>query len=265
MKITKLIVLLASVSILAACGKSTSKSNAVSSNNVVSSSEAVTESSQEPSVTSSSETVVSSSSAAQISSSTQASSSTQTSSSTNATTSSSVAVQGNELSVSFYNPSCGTASKEIVNETLKTYINEVAGTTFVSSITGHDCQITNDIPSKGEHVLQIGAAAKDGSLEFTFANTVKAVTIMAQTYHKPYVDTWSSNEPITISNTDPNSMLQITTTGNAGMYFLDLKPDEDEQPVEKEFSLDINSNKLRLNNTSDDKGRVFIKSIKFVY
>lgn len=264
MKITKLIVLLASVSILAACGKSTSKSNAVSSNNVVSSSEVATESSQEPSSASSSETVVSSSSTAQVSSSTQTSSSTQASSSTNATTSSSVAVQGNELSVSFFNPTCGSMSKEILSEGLTTYINSLVETPIVSKTTSNDSQITNDIPTAGDKVLQLGASSKTGTIEFTFTQAIKSVTIKAQTYHKPYVQTWVIPN-VTVPNVDSNSALQITTTGDAPVFSLDLRPGEGEEPLEKDITIETNSNILRLHSVNEDNGRVFIKSLTLVY
>ena len=169
------------------------------------------------------------------------------------------------LTINLYNPSCGSLSKEVISEKLATYINSVAATTFVTGITSNDCQVTNNIPTDGVKVLQLGAAEKSGTMEFTFANTIKAATITAQTYHKPWVDTWSGDEPITYNNTDPNSVLGIATVGSAPTMKVDLKPDEDEKPVEKEFNIEINANKLSLTSSNADHGRVFIKAITFIY
>jgi hypothetical protein len=57
----------------------------------------------------------------------------------------------------------------------------------------------------------------------------------------------------------------VATTGSAPVMNVDLKPGEDEKPVEKEFTIDINANKLQLSTTDANKGRVFIKSLTFVY
>ena len=169
------------------------------------------------------------------------------------------------LTVNLFNPTCGSLSKEVINDRLAAYINSLTTTTFVNSIASNDCQVTNNIPNNGEKVLQLGAAEKSGSMTFTFAVTIKSVTISTQTYHKPWTDTWSGSEPITYNNTDPNSVLSVTTTGNAPVMNVDLKPGEDEKPIEKEFTLDMNANKLQLSSANADHGRVFIKSLTFVY
>jgi hypothetical protein len=45
---------------------------------------------------------------------------------------------------------------------------------------------------------------------------------------------------------------------------VDLKP-ADEQPVQKEYTEALNAKTLKLSTSTEEKGRVFIKSIKFVY
>ena len=239
MKITK-VLMLASIMTLAACSPTVNTSSkAIESTSISSSIDS------KESVSSASE-------------------STSSSSSSDAT-STNVPSADKTLTVNLYNPTCGSLSKEVISERLAEYINGLATTTFVNSITGNDCQITNNIPNSGEKVLQLGAAEKSGSMTFTFTVTVKSVTIVAQTYYKPWVDTWSGDEPITYNNTDPNSVLMVATTGDAPVMNVDLKPGEDEKPVEKEFTIDMNANKLQLTSANKDNGRVFIKSLVFVY
>ena len=165
------------------------------------------------------------------------------------------------LEVSFYNPTCGTMSTEVLNERLMAYINEVAGTTFVTSITNSKCQIGNDFPTKGNKVLIIGASSSSGSLSFVFKETVKMITITAQTYYKPYTDYQTGNE---VPNVDANSVLAIESQGNPHEVSLDLSP-ENGQPVEKDLSVAINSKTLKLSSVNDEKGRVFIKGITFLF
>ena len=248
------VLLLASVIILAACNPTSNTSSkapeGTSVSTVISSSVDVREEN---------------SSSISASTSTTTSSSSEVSSSSSSTTSSNEPTADNTLTINLFNPSCGSVSTEALDARLTEYINQVAGTTFVSSVKNTNSQITNGIPSSGEKVLQLGAADKTGLLDFTFTATIKSVTIKAQTYHKPWVDTWSGDEPITHNNTDPNSVLKIATTGSAPIMNVDLKPGEDEKPVEKEFTIDMNADKLQLASTNADNGRVFIKSLTFVY
>ena len=253
MKLIK-VLMLASVITLAACNPTSNTSSkapeGTSASTVISSSVDVREEN---------------SSSISASTSTTTSSSSEVSSSSSSTTSSNEPTADNTLTINLFNPSCGSVSTEKLDAKLLEYINQVAGTTFVSSVKNTNSQITNGIPSSGEKVLQLGAADKTGSLDFTFVATIKSVTIKAQTYHKPWVDTWSGDEPIVHNNTDTNSVLKIATTGSAPIMNVDLKPGEDEKPVEKEFTIDMNADKLQLASTNADKGRVFIKSLTFVY
>ena len=254
MKLSKITLLLVSATMLTACSFSFEKHESHSefythfetrdpiSSSDVSSSQLTTSSATTTSSITSSSSATTTSSVAPTSSSVT-------------TTSSTTPVADNELTVGFYNPSCGSLSKEVLDTKLAEYINQVAGTTFVSAIKNTSCQISNDIPSKGEKVLIIGASSSQGSLEFTFANTIKAITITAQTYHKPYVD-YSTGE--TVPNVDSYSVLYVNN------HSVDLKP-TDNQPVEKEYTEAIDSKSLKLTNAVEDKSRVFIKSIKFVY
>lgn len=249
MKLSK-VLLLASALLLVACNSTASTSSDTPASTVISSS---VDSSKE-----------SSSSTSESTSEITSSSTTSSSISSNAD-SSETPTTDKTLVINLYNPACGSVSTEALDAKLLEYINQVAGTTFVSNVKNTNSQITNGIPSSGEKVLQLGAADKTGLLDFTFTATIKSVTIKAQTYHKPWVDTWSGDEPITHNNTDPNSVLKIATTGSAPIMNVDLKPGEDEKPVEKEFTIDMNADKLQLASTNADNGRVFIKSLTFVY
>lgn len=190
------------------------------------------------------------------------SSSSEESSSATSSNSSSTTEGERTISVNLYNPSCGSFSKEVLNDRLSAYINEVAEFTFVTSLVGSNCQIGNGFPTEGNNVLIIGAASTSGSLDFTFSETIKSISVTAQTYHKPYIETWNNNKEV--SNVDNNSMCGITTVATAPATFIDLTP-VDGQPVEKRVEVkDLNSKKLKLYSTTDEKGRVFIKNITFV-
>lgn len=160
--------------------------------------------------------------------------------------------------INLYNPSCGTFSKESLNQKLKDYINSEANTDLVSSIKGSNCQLGANFPTSGNSVLIIGASGSAGSLEFTFTKTVKKFSIKAQTYHKPY-----SQGGVDYPNVDPNSALTIYTDGASPVFNLDLKPEED-NPVEKTKDIEINNTTLTLSSVTDSKGRVFIKEITFI-
>lgn len=160
--------------------------------------------------------------------------------------------------INLYNPSCGTFSKEVLNDRLKSYINSEANTDLVSSIKGSNCQLGANFPTSGNSVLIVGSSGSAGSLEFTFTKTVKKFSIKAQTYHKPY-----SQGGVDFPNVDANSSLNIMTDGASPVFLMDLKPVED-RPVEKTMDIEINNTTLTLSSVTDSKGRVFIKEITFV-
>ena len=160
--------------------------------------------------------------------------------------------------INLYNPSCGTFSKEVLNDRLKSYINSEANTDLVSSIKGSNCQLGANFPTSGNSVLIVGSSGSAGSLEFTFTKTVKKFSIKAQTYHKPY-----SQGGVDYPNVDANSSLNIMTDGASPVFLMDLKPVED-SPVEKTMDIEINNTTLTLSSVTDSKGRVFIKEITFV-
>ena len=234
MKISK-VLLLASALVLVACN-----SNAITSSNT------------------SASTVISSSeeSGSSTSESTSASSIEPSSSSTSSISSSETPTADKTLTINLFNPTCGSVSTEALDTRLLDYINQVATTTFVSEVKNSKCQISNDIPNKGEKVLIIGSASAQGSLEFTFIETIKSVTITAQTYHKPYMDYATGN---TNPNVDTDSVLYVNDTNT-----VDLKPVNGE-PVEKEYTTELNAKTLKLTNSGEAKSRVFIKSLTFVY
>ena len=250
MKISKIIIL-ASVMLLAAC-----KPNTKTSSEVVTSanSESETTTSQvEPSSSVTSEATTSTS---------ETITSTSSSNSSVTTTSSEPVVTDKTVSVNLFNNTvCGTMSTEVLNTRLADYINGLADTPFITAITNRKSQIAANIPEKGNSVLIIGSSSETGSLSFQFNVTVKKVSITAQTYHKPYFDYQTSTQ---VPNVDANSQLQIAGKGTDPLFGLDLKS-ENSQPVEKTIDLDIDSTTLGLNSVNAENGRVFIKSMTFVY
>ena len=235
MKISK-VLLLASALLLVACNSNAITSSEAPASTVISSSVDSSEESTSSSSISTSE-ITSSSSSSSISSS-------------------ETPVTDKTLTINLFNPTCGSVSTEALDAKLLDYINQVATTTFVSEVRNSKCQISNDIPNKGEKVLIIGSASAQGSLEFTFIETIKSVTITAQTYHKPYMDYATGN---TNPNVDTDSVLYVNDTNT-----VDLKPVNGE-PVEKEYTAELNGKTLKLTNSGEEKSRVFIKSLTFVY
>ena len=235
MKLSK-VLLLASALVLVACNSNNITSSNTPASTVISSSVDSSKESTSSSSISTSE-ITSSSSSSSISSS-------------------ETPVADKTLTINLFNPSCGSVSTEALDARLLDYINQVATTTFVSEVKNSKCQISNDIPNKGEKVLIIGSASAQGSLEFTFIETIKSVTITAQTYHKPYVDYATGN---TNPNVDTDSVLYVNDTNT-----VDLKPVNGE-PVEKEYTTELNGKTLKLTNSGEEKSRVFIKSLTFVY
>lgn len=238
MKISK-VLLLASALLLVACNSNAITSSEAPASTVISSS---VDSSEE--------------SNSSTSESTSASSIESSSSSSSSISSSEAPVADKTLTINLFNPTCGSVSTEALDTSLLEYINQVATTTFVSEVKNSKCQISNDIPNKGEKILIIGSASAQGSLEFTFVETIKSVTITAQTYHKPYMDYATGN---TNPNVDTDSVLYINDTNT-----VDLKPVNGE-PVEKEYTAELNAKTLKLTNSGEAKSRVFIKSLTFVY
>ena len=238
MKISK-VLLLASALLLVACNSNAITSSEAPASTVISSS---VDSSEE--------------SSSSTSESASASSVESSSSSSSSISSSETPVADKTLTINLFNPTCGSVSTEALDAKLLDYINQVATTTFVSEVKNSKCQISNDIPNKGEKVLIIGSASAQGSLEFTFVETIKSVTITAQTYHKPYMDYATSN---TNPNVDTDSVLYVNDTNT-----VDLKPVNGE-PVEKEYTTELNAKTLKLTNSGEAKSRVFIKSLTFVY
>ena len=259
MKISKLLLVISALTLMA-CGSRNKTSESVS--NV----ESTTSVQESTSILPISTTTVSSSIEADSSTS-EASSSSDVASSVSSSVSSSSNEVTNDttVAVNLFNPTCGTMSTEVLNDRLASYINGLATTPFVTSITNTKCQINSGFPDKDNSVLIIGSSSNIGTLSFTFNVTVKKVSIVAQTYYKPWVDTWTNpDEPIVHSNVDANSALQIAGKGTDPLIVYDLAP-VNEQPTEKTIDLDIDSTTLILNSLNADKGRVFIRSMTFVY
>ena len=256
MKLSKVLFLLSAFA-LVACGTTNSSSSVSESNKVESTSEISAPTSEGSTSVSTSESVVSTTSSTSISSS---ESSTSISSSTT-TTSSEPVTTDKTVTVNLYNPSCGTMSTEVLNTRLATYINGLADTPFVTEITNTKSQIGANFPEQGQSILIMGSASSAGNINFIFNVTIKKVTITAGTYYKSYTN-YSTGQLTT--NVDANSQMQIAGRGIDPIVLVDLKP-ENNQPVEKTFDLDINSTTLGLNSVNAENGRVFIKSMTFVY
>ena len=265
MKMKKIFVLLAAIT-LVACS---SNSNRVSSSSIEGDTNTSSEESQttsessinqesSSSVNTTSSTTADSSSNAASSSSSAASSSSQnnssssaTSSSSNPSSSSSQPSDDNTLTFNFFNPSCGTAGSNTLNDTLKSYMNQVAAFSFVSSVSNANSQIMDTAPEKGYQKLTIGSAKNAGELEFTFVNTIKTITVTALTYYKYYDN---ANHP------DSPSVCYI----NADENIIDVTAGSDNEPVEKELKVTVNAKKVKLYNKSASN-RTYIKTMTFTY
>lgn len=164
---------------------------------------------------------------------------------------SSIVVDGETLSFNFFNPKCGTAGTNALNNTLKNYMNDVAGTTFVSGVTNSNCQIMDTAPSTGNSRLTIGSAKNAGELEITFANNIKAVKITAVSYYK-YYD--GGNHP------DSKSLCYINEDSNV----IDVTMTASEEPKEKELTVLVNAKKVKLYN-KEGGNRSYIKTIACIY
>lgn len=239
MKVKKPFILLAAI-VLVACS-----SNA----NLASSSLENGASSSEPEITSSEDANTSESSAEEASTSSEATSASSEESSSSSSSSSQESTD-TRLSFNFYNPTCGTAGSNVLNNTLKNYMNEVAGTSFVSDVANTNCQIMNTAPSTGYYRLTIGSANNGGELEFTLATSIKSVVIEAETYYKNYQN---ADHP------DNGSTCYVNVDANV----INLAPNGTESVVkEQEFA--INGNKVKLYNKAANN-RAYIKTITFVY
>ena len=259
MKISKLLLVISALTLMACGSRNKTSENTTS----VESTTSVQESTSilPISITAISSSIEADSSTSEVSSSSDVASSV----SSSVSSSSNEVTNDTTVAVNLFNPTCGSMSTEVLNDRLASYINGLATTPFVTSITNSRCQISANIPENGQSVLIIGSAQGTGSLSFTFNVTVKKVSIVAQPYYKPWVDTWTNpDEPIVHPNVDTNSALQIAGKGTDPVVVYDLAP-VNEQPTEKTIDLDIDSTTLILNSLNAEKGRVFIKSITFVY
>lgn len=262
MKMKKVFVLLAMIT-LVAC--SSNSNRAVSSSSIEDiSSSSIEETSVTTSESSENEDSISSAdestSSTATSSSESASSSSQnesSSSSASSSSSSSQTTDENTLTFNFYNnnslPGCDTSK---LNERLATFMNQVATFSFVSSITNSSCQVIANAPTNGDTILVVGSGSSGGQLQFTFANTIKSVSITAWSYHKPYTDYQTGNP---VANVDAGASCYVNVDTN----LIDLAPVGGE-PVERTETFEINGKTLKLYN-KNQKNRAFIKSMTFTY
>ena len=229
----------------------TSVESLTTSETSVESTSSTTSESSTSSTASSTSSVESSSSS---SSSSVASSSSAASSSSSTSSSSETPVVDNELTFSFLNPSCGSQGTDSLNAKLKDEMNTAAGFEFVTTVNNTSCQFMADAPTTGSQILTIGSAKKAGSLEITFAETIKSLTITVETYSKSYTQGGTEH-----TNVDANSVLYF----NTDEHVIDLKPVEG-QPVTKEYTEAINAKSFKVYNKSGN-ARVFVKTLKVVY
>ena len=205
--------------------------------------------------TASTSTNVESTSTSTVESTTSVESSLTTSeTSVESTSSSEVSVTDNVLTFSFLNPSCGSQGTDSLNEKLKEHMNTIAGKEFVTAIDNTACQFMADAPVKDSQTLTVGSAKKAGSLEFTFAETIKAITLTLETYSKTYTSGGVEN-----TNLDSNSVLYL----NTDLHEIDLKP-VDGKAVTKDYSEAINAKSFKVYN-KEANARVFIKALTVTY
>ena len=259
MKLIKVLTLV-SAAFLMACNSTASTSTNVesTSTSTVESTTSVESSltTSETSVESTSSTTSESSASSTVSSTSSVESSSSSVESTSSSTSSSseTPVVDNELTFSFLNPSCGSQGTDSLNAKLKDEMNTAAGFEFVTTVDNTSCQFMADAPTTGSQILTIGSAKKAGSLEITFAETIKSLTITVETYSKSYTQGGTEH-----TNVDANSVLYF----NTDEHVIDLKPVEG-QPVTKEYTEAINAKSFKVYNKSGN-ARVFVKTLKVVY
>ncbi|MBR5997340.1 MAG: hypothetical protein IK028_04905 [Bacilli bacterium] len=249
MKLTK-VLMLVSAAFLMACNSTASTSTSTESTPSSNS-----ESTSSVESTSSTETASESTSSTSSESSTSSSAtSSATSTSSSVSSSSEAPVVGNTLTFNFLNPSCGSQGTDSLNTKLKDEMNTMAGFEFVTAVNNTSCQFMADAPVAGSQMLTVGSAKKAGSLEITFAETIKSLTLTLETYSKTYTQGATTN-----TNVDANSVLYFNTDENV----IDLKP-VDGQPVAKEYNEAINAKSFRVYNKGAN-ARVFVKELKVVY
>ena len=242
MKLAK-VLLLVSATFLMACNSTASTSTKIEN----------TSTSTVESTSSIEDSVSTSSTTSEENTSSSASSSVESTSSS-VSSSSEAPVADKELTFTFLNPSCGSQGTDSLNAKLKDEMNTMAGFEFVTTVDNTSCQFMADAPTTGSQILTIGSAKKAGSLEITFAETIKSLTLTVETYSKTYTQGATTN-----TNVDANSVLYFNTDERA----IDLKP-VDGQPVTKEFIETINAKSFKIYNKGAN-ARVFINSLKVIY
>ena len=265
MRIAKALLLLSAAVLVACSSNGSTSSNKIeeSSNSVESSvttsSEVVTSTTPTSANTSTTSTITSSSTSSSStsvsSSSSSASSSTSsiTSSSSSSTSSQEPTPVDNTFTFSFLNPTCGAQGTKSLDAKLKEAMN-TAKAGFVTSILNHNCQTMSDAPVKGSSILTIGSRSAAGDITFNLSQTIKTIVVTAETYNKTYQQGGSD-----VTNLDTTSVCYVNGEENA----VDLKP-VDGKAVTKEYTLELNSDSFQLAN-ADETGRVFIRSITFIY
>ena len=246
MKMKNVFVLLAAITLVACSSNSATKTSSSINGDSTTSSDVQTTSDSSNNAGTSSNTDIGTSSSNPGSSSNNTGSS-----STNTGSSSSQPSTDNELTFGFFNPSCGTAGSNTLNDTLKSYMNGVAKFAFVSSVSNTNCQIMDTAPSDGYSRLTIGSAKNSGELEFTFANTIKTVKATVVTYYKYYNN---ANHP-----DNPSECYIINDTNK-----IDVTAEADNEPVEREATFDVNAKKVKIYNKGASN-RVYIKELTFTY
>ena len=238
MKLIKVLTLV-SAAFLMACNSTASTSNRASENTSSSAVESVTSTES----TSSTET-----------SFTSSETSTSSVESNSSTSSVEPVVDDNTLTFTFLNPACGSQGTDSLNEKLKEHMNTIAGKEFVTAIDNTACQFMADAPVKDSQTLTVGSAKKAGSLEFTFAETIKSITLTLETYSKTYTSGGVEN-----TNLDSNSVLYL----NTDLHEIDLKP-VDGKAVTKDYTEAINAKSFKVYN-KEANARVFIKALTVTY
>ena len=147
------------------------------------------------------------------------------------------------------------------NERLVSYLG--GPDAFIDSIVIPD---TVTSLAYGDHsnevALALGGGTAYGTMNFTFNVDVDVIRLSVESYYKTY-DTYEG-DPLNGLSLDTNSALALISGTNEDL--IDLKTTQEEGKKTENITFNLaNKRSLSLQNMSNNKGRVMIKSIYFEY
>lgn len=135
--------------------------------------------------------------------------------------------------------------------------------TFIDSIGIPDTVTALDYGDHSTEVaLALGGGTAYGTMNFTFNCDVDVIRLSVESYYKTY-DTYPG-DPLNGLSLDTNSALALISGTNEDLIDLETTQEEGKKTASVTFNL-ANKRSLSLQNMSDNKGRVMIKSIYFEY